>query len=146
MYAIHAVSDKADEPMPTSLKDIDDSNRRGKIVLILFDDSNITASQIQTSRDAADKYVKEHMRPWDFFGVASYGLSLKILQNLTHDAEKVVAAIRQPAMSHAETTRFSQGTSREDQNRSGAPGPRGQTNRQDPLGAPMAKRCFSPRM
>ena len=134
IMSFDAVADKSDEPMPTSLKDIDDSNRRGKVVLILFDDSNITASQIQMSRDAADKYVKEHMRPWDFFGVASYGLSLKILQNLTHDAEKVVAAIRQPAMSHAETNRFGQGP--QDQNRVGQAGPRGQqTNRQqDPFG------------
>lgn len=129
-----AVADKSDEPMPTSLKDIDDSNRRGKVVLILFDDSNITASQIQMSREAAEKYVKQHMRPWDFFGVASYGLSLKILQNLTHDGEKVVAAIRQPAMSHAETNRFGQGTLREDQTRVGAAGQRGQSNRQDPFG------------
>src|SRR5215510_8964981 len=133
IMSFDAVADKSDEPMPTSLKDIDDSNRRGKVVLILFDDSNITASQIQMSRDAADKYVKQHMRPWDFFGVASYGLNLKILQNLTHDAETVVAAIRQPAMSHAETNRFGQGISREDQNRTGAAGQRGgQTNRQDP--------------
>ena len=126
IMSFDAVADKSDEPMPTSLKDIDDSNRRGKVVLILFDDSNITASQIQMSRDAADKYVKEHMRPWDFFGVASYGLSLKILQNLTHDAEKVVAAIRQPAMSHAETNRFGQGTP-QDQNRAGGAGPRGRS-------------------
>ena len=134
VVAFDAVADKSDEPMPTSLKDIDDSNRRGKVVLILFDDSNITASQIQMSREAAEKYVKQHMRPWDFFGVASYGLSMKILQNLTHDADKVVAAIRQPAMSHAETNRFGQGTSPQDQNRVGAAGQRGQTNRQDPFG------------
>ncbi|HEU0007167.1 MAG TPA: VWA domain-containing protein [Terriglobia bacterium] len=132
IVSFDAVTDKADEPMPTSLKDIDDSNRRGKVVLILFDDSNITASQIQMSREAAEKYVKQHMRPWDFFGVASYGLSLKIAQNLTHDADKVVAAIRQPAMSHAET-RFGQGMSREDQNRGGVAGQRGQVNRQDPM-------------
>jgi VWFA-related protein len=129
-----AVADKTDEPVPTSLKDIDDSNRRGKVVLILFDDSNITSSQIQMSRDAADKYVKEHMRPWDFFGVASYGLSLRILQNLTHDAEKVVAAIRQPAMSHAEVRPGQGVSSRDDPNRGGVPGQRGQPNRQDPFG------------
>ena len=149
IMSFDAVADKSDEPMPTSLKDIDDSNRRGKVVLILFDDSNITASQIQMSRDAADKYVKEHMRPWDFFGVASYGLSLKILQNLTHDAEKVVAAIRQPAMSHAETNRFGQGMSRQDQNRAGV----GRTTRaaDEPSKTPLAgiklwtrKRSFGP--
>jgi VWFA-related protein len=127
-----AVSDKSDEPVPTSLKDVDESSRRGKVVLILFDDSNITSSQIQMSRDAADKYVKAHMRPWDFFGVASYGLSLKILQNFTHDAEKVVAAIHQPAMSHADP-RLGQGMSREELTRVGAAGQRGQPNRQDPM-------------
>jgi len=128
-----AVADTVNEPMPTSLKDIDENSRRGKVVLILFDDSNITASQIQMSREAAEKYVKEHMRPWDFFGVASYGLSLKITQNLTHDADKVVQAIRQPAMSHAEA-RFGQGLSRDDQNRGGFAGPPNQTNRQNPMG------------
>ena len=136
IMSFDAVADKADEPMPTSLKDVDESNRRGKVVLILFDDSNITASQIQMSRESAEKYVKQHMRPWDFVGVASYGLSLKILQNLTHDAEKVVAAIRQPAMSHAET-RFGQGASREDQNRGGFGAGQqrgGPINRQDQLG------------
>jgi VWFA-related protein len=134
ILSFDAVADKAEEPMPTSLKDIDDSSRRGKVVLILFDDSNITASQIQMSRDAAEKYVKQHMRPWDFFGVASYGLNLKILQNLTHDAEKVAAAIRQPAMSHADAMRFGQGGLREEQNRSGTVGQRGALNRQDPMG------------
>src|SRR5262245_16616151 len=133
IMSFDAVADKTDETMPTSLKDVDDSNRRGKVVLILFDDSNITASQIQMSREAADKYVKQHMRPWDFFGVASYGLSLKILQNLTHDGDKVSAAIRQPAMSHAETNRFGQ-PSRDDQNQGGIGGPRGQPNRRDPMG------------
>ncbi len=136
IMSFDAVADKADEPMPTSLKDVDESNRRGKVVLILFDDSNITASQIQMSRESAEKYVKQHMRPWDFVGVASYGLSLKILQNLTHDAEKVVAAIRQPAMSHAET-RFGQGASREDQNRGGFGAGQqrgGPINRQDQMG------------
>lgn len=133
-----AVSDKAGEPMPTSLKDIEESDRRGKVVLILFDDSHITASQLKMAREAAEKYVKDHMRPWDFFGVASYGLSLKISQNLTHDAEKVVAAIRQPAMSHADT-RFGLGPggmSQEDQSIGGIGGlgsPRGQGNRQDPM-------------
>jgi VWFA-related protein len=137
IVSFDAVADNADEPMPTSLKDIDESNRRGKVVLILFDDSNITASQIHTSREAAEKYVKEHMRPWEFFGVASYGLSLKIAQNLTHDADKVVAAIREPAMSHAET-RFGQGGLRDDQNRGGIAGPPGQMNRQDPMGRNQA--------
>jgi VWFA-related protein len=129
-----AVTDKADEPMPVSLKDVDDQGRRGKVVVILFDDSNITASQIQMAREAAEKYVKQHMRPWDFFAVASYGLSLKIVQNFSHDADKVVAAIRQPAMSHADPT-TKQGLSRQDPTRTTNPGQRGgRQDQRDPFG------------
>jgi hypothetical protein len=80
---------------------VDDQSRRGKVALILFDDSTITPAQMKLTRDSAEKYVKQHMRPYDLFGVASYGLSMKILQNFTHDVGKVVEAIRQPAMSHA---------------------------------------------
>src|SRR5215831_17079715 len=93
-----AVNDSGAQPVPTSLADVDEQNRRGKVVLILFDDSTITSSQIKLTRDSAEKYVQQHMRPQDLFGVASYGLSMKIIQNFTHDAGKVVEAIRQPAM------------------------------------------------
>src|SRR5262249_49446615 len=72
-----AVKDNDEQPAPTSLADVDDQNRRGKVVLILFDDSTITPSQIKLTRDSAEKYVKQHMRPQDLFGVASYGLSMK---------------------------------------------------------------------
>src|SRR5438132_751238 len=85
-----AVSDKSDQPLPTSLSDVEDQPHRGKVVLILFDDSTITASQTKFTRDSAETYVKQHMRPWDLFGVASYGLSLKIVQNFTHDAGKII--------------------------------------------------------
>jgi VWFA-related protein len=99
------VIDNPSQTMPTSLADIDDSGpNRGKMVLILFDDSTITPGQQKMTRDSAEKYVKEHMRPWDLFAVASYGMSLRILQNYTHDAGKVVEAIRQPATSYASGT------------------------------------------
>lgn len=128
------VADKPDEAMPVSLKDVDEEGRRGKVVLILFDDSNINPSQIQMARESAEKYVKQHMRPWDFFAVASYGLSLKISQNFTHDADKVVAAIRQPAMSHADPA-SAQSLSRQDPSRPTFPGQRGrQQDRRDPFG------------
>ncbi len=135
IVAFDRVTDTADEPLPASLKDVEESNRRGKVVLILFDDSNITASQIQMARDSAEKYVKQHMRPWDFFGVASYGLAMKILQNFTHDAGKIVEAIRTPAMSHAEAG-LRQGLSADNEGRTpvGQGGQRGQNNRQDPMG------------
>jgi VWFA-related protein len=128
-----AVTDKGDEAVPTSLKDVDDAGRRGKVVLILFDDSNITPSQIQMARESAEKYVRAHMRPWDFFGVASYGLSLKITQNFTHDADKVVEAVRLPAMSHAESA-AGQALSRREDDRNSLPGQRGGQDRRDPFG------------
>ena len=96
------VVDNPAQLTPTSLADIDDSGpNHGKVVLILFDDSTITAGQLKMTRDSAEKYVKEHMRPWDLFAVASYGMSLKVLQNYTHDAGKVIEAIHQPATSFA---------------------------------------------
>ncbi len=133
IVSFDAVTDKPDEVMPASLKDIDDSGRRGKVVLILFDDSNITSAQIQNTRDAAEKYIKEHMRPWDFFAVGSYGLSMKILQNFTHDAAKVVEAIRQPAMSHAEPG-LRQALSANSPEQPQIPGQRERENRQNPFG------------
>jgi VWFA-related protein len=97
-----SVMDKpGNQPAPTSLADIDDAeNQRGKVVLILFDDSHIGSSQLKFARDAAEKYVQQHMRPWDLFGVATYGQSLKIVQNFSHDAAKVIEAIRKPATSY----------------------------------------------
>lgn len=95
-----AVADSGDKTVPTSLNDIDET-RRGKVVLILFDDSNIMPQQIKLSRDAAATYVKQHMRPWDLFAVADYGLSLRLSQPFTHDISKVIEAINLPAMSHA---------------------------------------------
>ena len=95
-----AVADSGDKTVPTSLNDIDEA-KRGKVVLILFDDSNIMPQQIKVSRDAAATYVKQHMRPWDLFAVADYGMSLRISQTFTHDITKVIEAIHLPAMSHA---------------------------------------------
>ncbi len=100
------ISDDSKSQAPTSLADADDSGLMpGKVVLIFFDDSHITSSQLILARQSAEKYVKEQMRPMDLFGVASYGMSLKILQNFTHDAAKVVEAIRQPATSFATPSR-----------------------------------------
>jgi VWFA-related protein len=76
-------------------------NHRGKTVLIVFDDSTITAAHLKTSRDSAARFVREHMRPQDIFAVASFGLSMRVLQNFTSDREEVLAAIAQPAVSNA---------------------------------------------
>jgi VWFA-related protein len=79
--------------------DIDRPGPRGKTVLILFDDSTIAAAHIKMTRDSAEKFVKEHMRPWDNFAVAVYDQSLHVVQGFTDDPEKILAAIRMPAVS-----------------------------------------------
>ncbi len=73
--------------------------RRGKTILILFDDSTITPDHIQSTRNSAERFVKEHMRSQDVFAVASYDISLRILQSFTGDPDKILAAIRKPAVS-----------------------------------------------
>jgi len=73
--------------------------QRGKTVFILFDDSAISPQNIKTSRDTAERFVREHMRPQDLFAVAQYDMSMKILQNFTSEKEEVLAAIRTPAAS-----------------------------------------------
>jgi VWFA-related protein len=104
------ISDDPGSNVPTSLADVDENGlMRGKMVLILFDDSHIAGSRLQLARESAEKYVKEQMRPVDFFAVASYGMSLKLLQNFTHDAGKVVEAIHQPAMSFVNPVQTMQG-------------------------------------
>lgn len=100
------VNEDSAQELPNSLADIDERGpNRGKIVLIFFDDSHLTPGQLQIAHDTAEKYVKAHMRPLDLFAVASYGMSLKLLQNYTHDAAKVVEAIRLPAVSFAPASR-----------------------------------------
>jgi VWFA-related protein len=70
---------------------------RGKIVLIIFDDTTIPQLYFQKSRDSAAAFVKEHMRAQDLFAVACRGATMKIFQNLTDDRREVLAAIAQTA-------------------------------------------------
>jgi VWFA-related protein len=72
-------------------------SRRGKIVSIIFDDGSIRPQDFKKSRDSARKFVSEHMRPQDFFSVATFSISMKILQNFTSDREEVLKAIGQPS-------------------------------------------------
>jgi VWFA-related protein len=67
--------------------------RHGKIVLIVFDENTIPKVYSQKSRASAAAFVKKHMGPQDYFAVAEWGASMKILQNLTDDREDVLAAI-----------------------------------------------------
>ena len=76
-------------------------SHRGKTVLIIFNDSAIRPEFIQESRDSAQKFVKEHMRPQDLFAVADFGMSMKVLQNFTSDREEVMQAIANAAPANA---------------------------------------------
>jgi VWFA-related protein len=87
------VSGTEKQAIPTSLKDIDERDRPGNVLLVLLDEGTIARERALTMRELAANYVKAHMRPYDFFGVVTYGRELKIAQNLTHDAQKVLEAI-----------------------------------------------------
>jgi len=83
----------------SSLRDLESAGMKGKIALILFDDSTTAPGEIKTVRDAAETYVRKHMRPGDWMGVAVFWRSLRITQNFTQDAAQVIEAIRKPASS-----------------------------------------------
>jgi len=71
--------------------------RRGKTVLIIFDDGSIRPEYLKKSRDSARKFVRECMRPQDLFAVATFDMSMKIRQNFTSDREEVLQAIDEPS-------------------------------------------------
>jgi VWFA-related protein len=79
----------------------DESSRPGKSVLIIFDDSTITSAHLKAARDSAATFVKQHMNPGDIFGVASFDMSLKIIQTFISDRDAVLKAIGKPAISSA---------------------------------------------
>lgn len=71
----------------------DSASSRGKTVMILFDDASIEPRYARSARESAAGFVKEHMRPQDTFAVASFGRSMRILQNFTHDGGAVLRAM-----------------------------------------------------
>ncbi|MBN1568849.1 MAG: VWA domain-containing protein [Acidobacteria bacterium] len=75
----------------------EDTKRQGKTILILFIDGTLGKKNVKASRDSAEKFVREHMRPQDLIAVGSYDHVMKILQNFTNDPEDVLAAIGRPA-------------------------------------------------
>jgi VWFA-related protein len=93
ILSFDVVNAKANEP--ASLLPIPKSGNthRGKTVLIILDDSTIPELYFKTSRNIATRYVREHMGPEDLFGVARWGTSMQVLQNLTDDQQEVLAAI-----------------------------------------------------
>jgi VWFA-related protein len=93
-----------DAPRTAARIQVDDEDLgRGKTVLIIFDDSTITPIHLKSARDSAARFVREHMNPQDLFAVALFDVSLKIIQNLTHDRNKVLEAIARQASSSAES-------------------------------------------
>ena len=85
----------ASEASPSGVNPIaGTTSHRGKTVLIVFADSLTRPEDIKMSRDSAERFVQEHMRPQDLFAVATFGISMKILQNFTSDRKGVLEAIR----------------------------------------------------
>ena len=80
---------------------IQERDRPGKIVLLLFDDGTLTSSRLPMTRELAAGFVRRNMHPGDLFGVASHALSLKLLQSFTREMQDVLQAIQQPAVSHS---------------------------------------------
>jgi VWFA-related protein len=87
--------DKAVESTQNIERMNDNAPLKGKTVLILFDDGTISGENIKRSRDSAALFVKEHMKPQDWFAIASFGFDLEILQNLSNDPQKILKAIAQ---------------------------------------------------
>ena len=80
-------------------------DRPGKIVLLFFDDGTLTSARLAITRELAAGFVRRSMHPGDLFGVASHGLSLKLLQPFTRDMQEVLQAIQQPSVSHSRNPR-----------------------------------------
>lgn len=88
------VSEAADKSsLPVSLNDIEERTQRGKVIILLFDQNTIRGADSKLVLDTAEKYVRQHMRPYDLMAVAIYVQSMKITCPLTHDATKVIEAI-----------------------------------------------------
>ena len=96
----------AAEASPSGVNPISGAtSHRGKTVLIIFADNLIKSDDIKTSRDSAERFVREHMRPQDLFAVAKFDVSMKILQNFTGDRKEVLEAIRHAAGVSVNSTR-----------------------------------------
>ncbi len=110
--AFDAASEEPEtSPLPPSLGDIDERTQRGKIVLFFFDQSTISATNRKLALDSAEQYVRRHMHPYDAMGVAVCVQSIRITCPLTHDASKVIEAIRKANEAFADSAeRMDRGT------------------------------------
>ena len=96
----------AAEASPSGVNPISGATpHRGKTVLIVFADNLLRSDDIKTSRDSAERFVREHMRPQDLFAVAKFDVSMKILQSFTSDRKDVLEAIRHAAGVSVNSTR-----------------------------------------
>ncbi len=64
-----------------------------KVLLIVFDDTVTSLSQVPTSREAAKTYITGHMKPGDLAAVVVHGAKVRIAQNFTAETAKVAEAI-----------------------------------------------------
>jgi VWFA-related protein len=91
--------DEVDTDTPSGIE-----QSRGKTVLIFIDESTIAPIRLKSVCESAKTFVKKHMNPTDLFAVASFGDSLKIRQNFTHEPERILGAIAQSESSSAAPT------------------------------------------
>jgi VWFA-related protein len=92
--AFEAVSEETEKAaLPSSLAETDDQTRRGKVVLLVFDQSTISPARSNLVIQAAEQYVRKHMHSSDLMGVAVYVQSLRVTCPFTHEAGKVIEAI-----------------------------------------------------
>jgi VWFA-related protein len=69
-----------------------------RIWVLLFDTSSMQPEDVQKAADAAIAWGQERMTPADLVAVAAIGSTLEILSDFTNDREKVVAVLKQFAV------------------------------------------------
>jgi VWFA-related protein len=79
----------------------ENASSRGKTVMILFDDASIEPRYARAARESAAGFVRAHMGPQDTFAVASFGMSMRILQNFTQDGGAVLRAMEESGSANA---------------------------------------------
>src|SRR5262245_23721370 len=101
ILAVEEVKPAAPESLTSQGGQRESSDRQGKTVLLLFDDSTLSPSHVTITRDLAAGFVQQNMRSGDLFGVASHALNLKLIQPFTRDVQEVLRAIQEPGMSYS---------------------------------------------
>jgi len=81
---------RADQGMPAESSS-DDSPR---LIILLLDYATVEYLNQGYVREAAVRYVKEHMAPGDLMAVFQVGMTLKFLQQFTGNKEQIVKALQ----------------------------------------------------